>query len=57
VSAEEVRMKKRLSGARGSDQEIATQIIRVVQDALDSWPKTTRLCLLLLAIAVAAWIK
>jgi hypothetical protein len=33
--------------------EIAREIGRTVREAIDSWPRTARLCILLIAVALA----
>ena len=40
-----------------SDRDLIAKITSLIQGALDSWPKTLRLCLVLAAIALvlAAW--
>lgn len=42
---------------RPTDKDIVATLASIVQNALDTWPGTLRLCLLLtaLALALAAW--
>jgi hypothetical protein len=37
---------------RPTDKDIVATLASIVQNALDSWPKTLRLCLLLASIAL-----